>query len=220
MLRRIYDTYVIYAQRPVDVPRLPMIRAALKHRQGLVAFDVCSHLARCGIALPWDIIDIIANICHYKIRINTAMAAAWGLQVGTCVFALALMNGDISLLQAGEEYRFAGPKKNLAWPWCTIPATSIADLGQVDYLLAPAGVFYARCFDVYRLSKQKTPLSDQGLLCHGELFERRSHEPPHPVGPTRSKSRPRPRPLIYPVRPEDLHFTRQLVLLPGPACTF
>jgi hypothetical protein len=80
-----------WKNQPVDV-------APDYHR--LCAVDAIQQLLRRGITDNLDLIAICGNLCNYRIRLDTSMVrkARIGLSVG--FFALALLNGDLSLVLA------------------------------------------------------------------------------------------------------------------------
>ncbi|KAH7171271.1 hypothetical protein EDB81DRAFT_778078 [Dactylonectria macrodidyma] len=54
-----------------------------------------------------DLIAIVANLCHYEIRLNTRLVAKHCTSLRLAILALALLNGDFSLL-VPELYSFPG----------------------------------------------------------------------------------------------------------------
>lgn len=47
---------------------------------------------------PADRVAIVANLCDYEVRLNTVELGKRFKSLSTCILALALMNGDLSLL--------------------------------------------------------------------------------------------------------------------------
>ncbi|KAI5783958.1 heterokaryon incompatibility protein-domain-containing protein [Pyronema domesticum] len=75
-------------------------------------YDVCivpaiEHLHGKGLLFPTDKLAIMGNITEYRWRINTVAIRDSGISLSACVLALALYNGDTSLLFA-FGYPFVG----------------------------------------------------------------------------------------------------------------
>lgn len=77
----------------------PSLRVALEvHR--LSARDAIQNLLRRGITDCLDLIAICGNICNYSVRLDTDMIRKAHIGLSVALFALALLNGDVSLVLA------------------------------------------------------------------------------------------------------------------------
>jgi hypothetical protein len=77
----------------------PSVDVALEvHR--LSALDAIRALLRRGITECLDLIAICGNLCNYSIRINTYMVRKSRIGLSVALFALALLNGNLSLVLA------------------------------------------------------------------------------------------------------------------------
>lgn len=73
-------------------------------RHRLSSFDAVRSLAGKDLTVHSDRLDIIANIASYAVRLNHPAAQKQRLNVGTCVFTQALLNGDMSLSLAYRQF--------------------------------------------------------------------------------------------------------------------
>ncbi|OCK76474.1 hypothetical protein K432DRAFT_396401 [Lepidopterella palustris CBS 459.81] len=57
--------------------------------------------------IPADRLAIVANLCGYELRLNTASLAICNMSLSVCIIALSLMNGDFSLItpEVFDRYR-------------------------------------------------------------------------------------------------------------------
>lgn len=62
-----------------------------------------------------DMIAIMANLCHYEMRLDTKMAAKHCTSLRVALLALALLNGDFSVL-APEAYKESGSPESRHFP--------------------------------------------------------------------------------------------------------
>ena len=56
------------------------------------------------LSIPSDRLSIVANMSAYAIRVNWKSAQEAGLDIATCLFAQALLNGDMSLILAYRRF--------------------------------------------------------------------------------------------------------------------
>lgn len=75
---------------------------------------------------PMDRLAILANICQYPIRINTAKMQARDYDLSTCFFTQALVNGDLSFLASLKASVWS--KESFSpggFSWLPPPSTSL-----------------------------------------------------------------------------------------------
>lgn len=66
----------------------------------VAAFNLLEGYSNSRVA---DRLAILANLCDYKVRLDTTILTSMGFGFTTCFLALTLLNGDISLLQFWSE---------------------------------------------------------------------------------------------------------------------
>lgn len=70
-----------------------------------------------------DRLAIIANLCDYRFRLDTNILDDLGASFSTCLLALTLLNGDISLLVYWHEVSAGIEFKNMPWYRKVLPLT-------------------------------------------------------------------------------------------------
>jgi hypothetical protein len=73
------------------------LNVALDHHR-LAAIDALRPLVERNITEPYDLIALCGNLCNYGIRLDANMVRGAGIGLSLALFALALLNGDMSLL--------------------------------------------------------------------------------------------------------------------------
>lgn len=73
------------------------LNVALDHHR-LAAIDALRPLVERNITEPYDLIALCGNLCNYGIRLDANMVRGAGIGLSFALLALALLNGDMSLL--------------------------------------------------------------------------------------------------------------------------
>lgn len=149
-----------------DPTQSPFDRDVSTHRLG--SFDASRVLHGCGITEKMDCLAIIANVCRYKVRLDTRFVRSQNLDFDISIFVQALLNGDVSILRAIYD----------------VNASSAVDKGHISEVyswckISPATLNGFRCDSKlrYLLSQSQfgriKPLSLRpgGLICAGYLFD-------------------------------------------------
>jgi hypothetical protein len=131
----------------------------------LSALDAIQPLLRRGITECFDLIAICGNLCNYSIRLDTYMVRKARIGLSVAFFALALLNGDLSLVLA---LNYDTPC-SITDQSKALPSTSIKDVTtmphKIKYILinwVPESRFSCRV-------RSPTLLSN-GLLIRGILW--------------------------------------------------
>jgi hypothetical protein len=129
------------------------------------AGDAVLGIAPRGISEPSDFLAIIGNLCQYSIRLDTRKLRDTGFSFTISVFALALLNGDMSLILAlerlGELYSKSNVVENI---WRLLPEGCLMDaLARMKSL--------ARESQPYDCRIQAPTLTSSGLQMSGFLWE-------------------------------------------------
>jgi hypothetical protein len=140
----------------------PPVDVALDcHR--LSALDAIQPLLRRRITEHFDLVAICGNLCNYKIRLDTHMVRKSGIGLSVALFALALLNGDLSLVLALNHNTscFITDQSK------ALPSASIRDVATMPHRhefidWVPESIFSCRV-------RSPTLLSD-GLLIRGILW--------------------------------------------------
>ncbi|KAL8664897.1 MAG: hypothetical protein Q9168_007814, partial [Polycauliona sp. 1 TL-2023] len=136
-----------------------------------------------------DRLAIIGNLCDYSIRLDTRVVEPQRYKFSTCILAMALLNGDISLLQFWQEVsqrtelamyhwlrsstntpRLIGPSR--AWPtfsWAPSAAAGITSLPQYKFQTDPTSKFTV--FSTPPLRLAAVSLRKTGLAMHGWIWD-------------------------------------------------
>jgi len=80
------------------LPDFRLGAVAFDRRTACNAIEAIQYLAVRNNSRTPDRLAILANLCHYPIRLNTTKLESDSFSLSTCILALALLNGDISLL--------------------------------------------------------------------------------------------------------------------------
>jgi hypothetical protein len=123
--------------------------------------DAIQNLVRRGITDSIDLIAICGNLCNYSIRLDTHMVRKSGIGLSMALFALALLNGDLSLVLALNHNTscFVTDQSQ------AMPSASMRDIVTLPYMLLDwvmESSFSCRI-------RSPTLLSD-GLLIRGILW--------------------------------------------------
>ncbi|MCJ1464062.1 hypothetical protein MMC07_002673 [Pseudocyphellaria aurata] len=107
------DSHAVYASNLADVlyNHIPTIypnsfdgRRDASHRQQCNAAEALTFLDDRFNSVFSDRLAILANICNYEVRINSAVLELRGFSFSACALTLAILNGDMSLLAACQAY--------------------------------------------------------------------------------------------------------------------
>ncbi|KAL8989244.1 MAG: hypothetical protein Q9177_001827 [Variospora cf. flavescens] len=105
-----------------------------------------------------DRLAIVANLCHYSTRINTNGVEALGIGFSTCVWVMALLNGDVSLLNPARPVHGWNPTEPVNHQsWLPEPSMALSSIPE----LTESGK---------RLRLQGISLSANGMKCQGYLY--------------------------------------------------
>ncbi|KAK5732217.1 hypothetical protein LTR17_010663 [Elasticomyces elasticus] len=146
--------------------------AADLSRHRLSAFDALQELAGKGLSIPADRIDILANIASYSIRIDRLATQKLGQNVGTVIFAQALLNGDMSLLLAYRQ--FLDPSDEADKLLLSVPSHK----SLTSMILSSAGIpglvglTVRHSSDMCRSRTLPVSVETAGFRVHGQLWTR------------------------------------------------
>ncbi|KAI4195057.1 MAG: hypothetical protein LQ350_007422 [Teloschistes chrysophthalmus] len=135
-----------------------------------------------------DRLAIIGNLCDHPIRINTSAVERRRISFSTCLFAMAIINGDISFLQFWQEVTqgielpatpwlrrdLKGPRllNGGSWDtfsWAPSPAAGITSLEQYKFSDDPSVKFRAFANPPLRLAEVE--LRKSGLCVLGWVWD-------------------------------------------------
>lgn len=80
------------------LPDFRLGAVSFDHRTSCNALEAIQYLAVRNNSRTPDQLAILANLCHYPIRLNTTKLESDLFSLSTCILALAILNGDLSLL--------------------------------------------------------------------------------------------------------------------------
>jgi len=129
------------------------------------AVDAVQGIVQRGISEPSDLLAIIGNLCQYSIRLDTHKLRDTGFSFTVSVFALALLNGDMSLVLAlegmEETHSATNTVENI---WCSPPKCSLMDaIGWAKSLFRESHPYDCRI--------QAPALTQSGLQMSGFMWE-------------------------------------------------
>ncbi|KAH8653130.1 heterokaryon incompatibility protein-domain-containing protein [Tricladium varicosporioides] len=80
------------------LPDFRLGSVSFDHRTTCNAIEAIQYLTVRNNSRTPDQLAILANLCHYPIRLNTTVLESDVFSLSTCILTLAILNGDLSLL--------------------------------------------------------------------------------------------------------------------------
>jgi hypothetical protein len=80
------------------LPSVGLGPVSFDRRTACNAIEAIQYLAVRNNSRTPDQLAILANLCHYPVRLDTTKLESDLFSLSTCIFALAILNGDLSLL--------------------------------------------------------------------------------------------------------------------------